>query len=97
MRYLLLVLSPIVIFAKVHYAKVEPYENIILKSAVSAQVTDVSLSLEGTTVKNDMIVQLDSQLNEIELESNRKSLQLIDNMIATNLTIKEALQETLSR
>lgn len=97
MRYLLLVLSPMVIFAKVHYAKVEPYENIILKSAVSAQVTDVSLSLEGTTVKNDMIVQLDSQLNEIELESNRKSLQLIDNMIATNLTIKEALQETLSR
>ncbi|MCK5854210.1 MAG: hypothetical protein KAG56_03245 [Sulfurovaceae bacterium] len=97
MRYLVLLLTPIMIFAKIHYAKVEPYENIILKSAVSAQVIEVRLKLEGQTVQSDMIIQLDSQLNETELESNRNSLQLIDNMIATNLTIKEALQESLSR
>ena len=97
MRYLLLLLTPIIIFAKVHYAKVEPYENIVLKSAVSAQVTEVRLELEGKIVDSDMIIQLDSQLNETELESNRNSLQIIDNMISTNLSIKDALQETLSR
>ena len=97
MKHLLLLLTPIWIFAKIHYAKVEPYENIILKSAVSAQVTEVRLSLEGKTVESDMIIQLDNQLNEIELESNRNSLQLIDNMIATNQSILEALQESRSR
>ncbi len=97
MRYLVLLLTPIIIFAKVHYAKVEPYENIILKSAVSAQVIEVRRSLEGQIVDSDMIIQLDSQLNETELESNRNTLQLIDNMIATNLSIKDALQESLSR
>lgn len=97
MRYLLLLLTPIMIFAKVHYAKVEPYENILLKSAVSAQVTEVRLSLEGKTVESDMIIQLDSQLNEIELESNQNALQLIDNMIATNQSILESLQESRSR
>jgi multidrug efflux pump subunit AcrA (membrane-fusion protein) len=96
-RYLLLLLTPILIIAKVHYAKVEPYENIILKSAVSAQVTEVKLELEGTTVGDDIVIQLDSQLNETELTSHQNSLQLIDNMIATNQSILEALQESRSR
>ena len=97
MRYLILLLTPIIIFARVHYAKVEPYEDIILKSAVSAQVIEVQNALEGQVVDSDMIIQLDSQLNETELESNRDTLQLLDNMIATNLSIKDALQESLSR
>ncbi len=96
-RHLLLLLTPILIIAKVHYAKVEPYENIILKSAVSAQVTEVKLNLEGTTVEDEIIIQLDSQLNEIELASHQNSLQLIDNMIATNQSILEALKESRSR
>ena len=96
-RYLILLLTPILIFAKVHYAKVEPYENIILKSAVSAQVMEVRLELEGRTVGDDMIIELDSQLNETELASKQNSLELIDNMIATNQSILEALQESRLR
>jgi len=97
MRYLFLLLIPMMIFSKVHYAKVEPYENIILKSAVSAQVIEVRRELEGKIVESDMIIQLDSQLNERELESNRNSLELIDTMISTNQTILESIQESLSR
>jgi len=97
MRNLVLLLIPMMMFSRVHYAKVEPYENIILKSAVSAQVIEVRRELEGKIVESDMIIQLDSQLNERELESNRNSLELIDNMISTNQTILDSIQESLSR
>lgn len=40
MKIFLLLLSPLLLFAKVHYAKVEPYESIVLKSSVSALVTN---------------------------------------------------------
>jgi hypothetical protein len=50
MRYLFLFLSPILIFAKVHYAKIEPYESITLKSAVSAQVVSAKIELEGKLI-----------------------------------------------
>jgi len=93
---LLLLLTPLFLFAKVHYAKVEPYETITLKAAVSAQVTKASVNLEGTTV-SQTIIKLDDKLDLIKLASSKKSLNLVQNMIQTNQNILSSLKESLSR
>jgi len=97
MRYLLLIISPLIVFAKVHYAKVEPYETVTLKSAVSAQVTQAKVELEGTTIKNDIIIKLDDKLNKIKLKSDRDALVLIKNMLKINRQNLKSLSLSLQR
>lgn len=97
MKYLLILLTPLVVFAKVHYAKVEPYETSTLKSAVSGQVIISKLPLEGTTVTERTIIQIDDALDKVDLDSSQKSLSLINNMISTNQAILSSLKETLNR
>jgi hypothetical protein len=97
MKYILLLLTPLVLFSKVHYAKVEPFESITLKSAVSAQVTEAKLALEGTTVSSTTIIQLDSKLDKIKLSSSQSSLKLVNSMIKTNKNILSALGSSLER
>jgi multidrug resistance efflux pump len=97
MRYLLLIISPLIVFAKVHYAKVEPYETVTLKSAVSAQVTQAKVELEGTTIKNNIIIKLDDKLNKIKLKSDRDALVLIKNMLKINRQNLKSLSLSLQR
>ena len=97
MRYLILILSPLIAFAKIHYAKVEPYESITLKSAVSAQVISAKIELEGTNIKDKVVIQLDDKLDKIRLKSDRESLNLIKNMININQQNLNSLQQSLKR
>ncbi len=97
MKYIFLLLTPLLLFSKVHYAKVEPFESITLKSAVSAQVTEAKLKLEGTNVLSRTIIQLDDKLDKIKLASSKSSLKLINNMIKTNNNILSSLASSLER
>ena len=97
MRYLILLLSPILIFAKVHYAKVEPYESITLKSAVSAQVVSTKQEEEGKIVKDSVVIQLDDRLDRIKLKSDREALKLVDSMIKSNKSNLNSLGESKKR
>lgn len=97
MKYIFLLLTPLILSAKVHYAKVEPYENITLKSAVSAQVIFAKKKLEGTNVKGDILIKLDANLDHIKLKSSQRSLELIDRMIMTNQEVMASIQESLNR
>jgi len=97
MKYIILLLTPLLLFSKVHYAKVEPFESITLKSAVSAQVTETKLSLEGTSVLSNTIIQLDAKLDKVKLTSSQSSLKLINSMLKTNKNILSALSESLNR
>lgn len=97
MRYILLLLTPLLLFSKVHYAKVEPLESITLKSAVSAQVIVAKIDLEGKRVHSSTIIKLDEKLDKVKLSSSRASLKLIKSMIATNRKILSALKESLDR
>ncbi|CAA6823644.1 MAG: Unknown protein [uncultured Sulfurovum sp.] len=96
MKTLLLLLTPLFLFAKVHYAKVEPYETITLKAAVSAQVTHAFLEKEGSTV-TATIIKLDDKLDQIKIISSNNSLKLIQSMIKTNQNILSALQQSLTK
>ena len=97
MRYLILFLTPLLLFSKVHYAKVEPLESITLKSAVSAQVLEAKIDLEGTRVHSNTIIQLDGKLDKIKLSSSKESLKLVQSMIAINRNILSALKQSLNK
>ena len=77
MKILLLLVAPLFIFAKVHYAKVEPYESVILKSAVSALVMDVDLEAEGSVVDQKRVIYLDDRLDKINLKTSKENLLIL--------------------
>ncbi len=77
MKLFLLLLSPLLLFAKVHYAKVEPFESVILKSAVSALVMDVDLEAEGSVVDQKRVIYLDDRLDKINLKTSNENLLII--------------------
>jgi hypothetical protein len=83
MKIFLLLFTPLLIFAKVHYAKVEPYESVVLKSAVSALVMDVDLEAEGSIVDQKRVIYLDDRLDKMNLKISKETLLI--------------LQETLKR
>lgn len=77
MKTFLLLLTPLLLFAKVHYAKVEPYESVVLKSAVSALVMDVDLDAEGTMVEGKRVIYLDDSLDRINLKTSKENLLIL--------------------
>lgn len=77
MKILLLLFTPLLIFAKVHYAKVEPYESVVLKSSVSALVMDVDLESEGQMIDGKRVIYLDDSLDKINLETSRENLLIL--------------------
>ncbi|MEA1879437.1 MAG: hypothetical protein U9N11_02165 [Campylobacterota bacterium] len=96
-KIFLLLLVPVFVFSKVHYAKVEPYETVTLKSTVSALVLDVNLDAEATIVSGKRIIYLDDSLDKINLESSKKSLVLLQEMLEINKDIAKSLKSTVKR
>ena len=96
-KIFLLLITPLFIFAKVHYAKVEPYESVVLKSAVSGLVTDVDLEAEGTMVASKRVIRLDDALDKVNLEDTKKSVKLLEQMLGINQEIAKALRGTVQR
>jgi len=97
MRYIMMLLLPVAIFAKIHYAKVEPFEIVVIKSAVSALVQRANLQAEGKMVVNAEIIHLDDHLDRKDLNSSRESLEILHNMLKINREIVESLDESLKR
>ena len=83
MKFLILFLLPFLLIAKVHYAKIEPFDTIILKSSVSALVVEVDLEAEGSVVTQKRVIHLDDSLDKINLKTSNAKLAI--------------LQETLKR
>lgn len=97
MKILFILLSPLLLFSKVHYAKVEPYESVLLKSSVSALVVDVDLESEGTMVAKKSVVQLDDSLDKLSLKASKKSVLLLQEMLDINHNIATSLKATVKR
>ncbi|QOR61386.1 hypothetical protein ACM66Z_08010 [Sulfurovum sp. ST-21] len=87
----------LLLFAKVHYAKVEPYESVTLKSAVSGLVLDVDLDAEGRMVDGKRVIHLDDQLDRVNLDDTKKSILFLEEMLGINEEIASSLAETVKR
>jgi multidrug resistance efflux pump len=83
--------------ARIHYAKVEPYDTVVLKSAVSAQVLFVDLDAEGSVVEDGEVIHLDDRIDQVDLASSRESLKLLQSMLKINEKSAASLADSLVR
>lgn len=96
-KIFILLVIPIVIFSKVHYAKVEPDEMIELKSSVSGLVSNVVMTDEGKYVHLSKVIQLEDILEKENLKEIQVSLKLIKKMLIVNQKIGTHLKKLLGR
>ena len=97
MKIVIWFLLPLFVFAKVHYAKVEPYDSVVLKSAVSGLVLETDLEAEGTLVEEKRVIHLYDVMDNINLKDSQKSVQLLEQMISINQDIAGSLGKTVKR
>ncbi len=97
MRIAIFFLMPLLMFAKIHYAKVEPYETVVLKSAVSGLVLEADLEAEGTMVEGERIIHIDDRLDKVNLQDSQSSLLLLEQMFDLNKEIVQSLKESMQR
>lgn len=97
MKLLLLFIFPYFLWGGVHYAKVEPYETILLKSSVNALVLEVNLSLEGQMIEKNEIILLDNILDKRQLQSSEMKHIILKKMLLLNEDIAKSLHSTLRR
>jgi len=97
MKKLLLLLTPILLFSKVHYAKVEPFDTTVLKSSVSGLVVEADIRKEGRRVKNGRIVHLDDSLDIAHLKTSKDTIKLFQKMLNINANIAKSLKSTQNR
>ncbi len=90
-------LAPVFMFANVHYAKVEPYESVVMKSAVSGLVLDVDLDAEGTVVDKKRVIHIDDALDRVNLEASKEGEQLLKEMLVINEDIAKSLGASMKR
>jgi len=93
MKIILLTLLTIFIFADEHYAKLEPIDEITLKSEVNGKVVLAKSNLEGK-VANGVIVKIDDRLDKIDLKTSKNSLKLIEEMIKLNQNMLPLLKKS---
>ena len=96
-KLLIALFIPVFVSAKVHYAKVEPYESVVLKSAVSALVVEADLELEGSIVTSKRVIHLDDTLDKSNLTDAKKSVILLERMLIINEEIASSLNGTVKR
>ncbi len=95
-KYLLLLL-PLILSAKVHYAKVEPIETATIKSSVSGIVIRADQEAEGTVLGTEAFVQIDDALDHDNLKDTEASLKLMQESLSINQEILSGLKDSLAR
>ena len=88
---------PVLALAKVHYAKVEPYDRVTLKSSVNALVVEADKKWEGLKVNGVRVIHLDDKLDKINLADTTKSIKLLEEMVEINTQIASTLKQSVER
>ncbi len=97
MKKFFLILLPVFVVAKVHYAKVEPIEQATIKSSVSGRVVLADQSAEGSVLGEKAFVQIDDVLDRENLKTTEASLALFKENLVINQEILKGLKSTLQR
>jgi len=90
-------LLPLIVSAKVHYAKVEPITQATIKSSVSGLIIQADQSAEGSVLGDKAFVQIDDVLDRENLKGTEASLLLLRENLAINEEVLKGLEETLQR
>ncbi len=77
-----LLISSILLNASEYYAKIVPIETYNIKSSVSGKVVYVNKNLESTSVKDKIIIQIDSKIDTIDLKHTQEKLKITKQIVA---------------
>ncbi len=77
-----IVLAGSLTFASEYYAKVEPIKIYNIKSAVSGKVIYTNEGLDGQNIKNDIVVKIDANINNIDLKQSKIKLTNLKDILA---------------
>jgi len=77
MKKFLFLFLPMLLSAQVHYAKLEPFETYIIKSAVSGQVVKADESQEGKLGSENVIVQIDDKVDKAQYKALQQTLTVL--------------------
>lgn len=91
---MMFVLSTI-LFSKVYYSKVEPYELRNLSSNVSGIVEYINEDMIGQKLTKKVYLQIDSELDRKELSAVKEKLFLSRNTVVSNESILKNLEKSL--
>ncbi len=99
MKYILLsIIVCVGLNASVYYAKVEPVQKYIIKSAVSGKILKSRYDMEGRVSDAKEIIHIDDILNREDLKNSLKKLKIIKNMVKiTEQNLKNAQKVALIR
>ena len=81
MKYLLILITPLMVFAQNYMAKVQPYDSFTIYSQAAGQIVKLDKSDE-TKVVNKTIIKLDTSLEEKELSIYNKQLALYNKKLS---------------
>jgi hypothetical protein len=94
---LILFLTLSISFAKVYYAKVEPYELRNISSIVSGLVTYADEDLIGQKLGKKPYIRIDSELDKKELKYIKDKLAYFEKIIKVNENILKNLDRSLDK
>lgn len=84
-------------FAKVYYAKVEPYELRNISSNVSGLVTYVNEDLIGSKLSSEAYIRIDAELDLKELTYIDEKLEYLRNTVKVNEEVLKNLSSSLEK
>ena len=98
MKILILILfTSSLLFSKVYYSKVEPYEVRNISSNVSGQVEFINEDMIGKKLSREAYICIDSELDVKELEYTKEKLVSLRDTVAVNESILQNLKKSLTR
>lgn len=99
MKYIISILFFLVsmLNAEVFYSKLEPIETYVVKAAVSGKVLYSNEDIEGQFAKNDLIIKIDSTLDEINLKEYNNKLENIKAMLSIENNYYERIKKVKTK
>jgi len=93
----ILFLMATLLFSKVYYSKVEPYEIRDISSNVSGLILFTDDNMIGKKLSEKPYIKIDSELDSKELLYTKEKLSVLRDMVSTNESILKNIEKSLKK
>jgi len=85
------------LFSKVYYSKVEPYEVLDISSNVSGLIIFTDDNMLGKKLSREPYIKIDAELDNKELQYTQEKLSALREIVTTNESILDNLEKSLKK
>lgn len=85
------------LFSKVYYSKVEPYEVLDISSNVSGLIIFTDDNMLGKKLSDTPYIKIDAELDNKELQYTQEKLSTLREIVTTNESILDNLEKSLKK